>query len=149
MVRISAVVLIVVGCSVSVQAETPPLSPAWDSPETQWAVGHSAFEEAGVTPQATSPYAGGNKPVGETIQQTGFAAEVFDTAANSGIWFASFESTFLRPHFDRNVAYSVDDGPGNPDYDQEVRFNWSMEYAPRFNFGWIGGGGTGLLVSYF
>lgn len=65
-------------------------------------------------------------------------------------FYSGFEFTFVKPRFERNVAFStlVGDGAGN-DVFTETEFDYDLELTPRVFLGWRHCDGVGLRATWW
>ena len=73
------------------------------------------------------------------------------TCANRASWDVGYASVFLKPYFERDIAFFDANAAGTPG-DNATRiyeFDWDLEHSPRVWFGQTGCGGCGWRITYF
>lgn len=70
--------------------------------------------------------------------------------ATSATFYTGIEFTFLKPHYDDNVAFTMLDGSATGDSAfTDVEFDHDTEFTPRVYLGWRHRDGVGLRVTWW
>lgn len=64
--------------------------------------------------------------------------------------YASFEATFLQPRFERNIAYTLQEGDGaGTESTTQREFEYDLAFAPRVILGWEHERGVGFQATWW